>query len=187
MMVGYARVSTHEQDTALQIDALSRAGCGRIFRDEGVSGSIGVRSELTHAIDALRPGDTLVTWRLDRLGRSLSHLISLIAALEKRGVAFRSLSEAIDTRSAGGRLLFHIMGALAEFECRLISERTKAGLAAARSRGRQLGRRRKLSAAQARLAASRLLGGCLLHTLADELSVSPITVRRAVRRIKSAC
>ena len=100
MMVGYARVSTHEQDAALQIDALRRVGCERIFRDEGFSGSIAARPALSQAIEALRPGDTLVTWRLDRLGRSLSHLICLIAGLEKRGVALRSLTEARARRAA---------------------------------------------------------------------------------------
>lgn len=186
MMIGYARVSTHEQDTALQIDALTRAGCCRIFRDDGVSGTKECRPALSKALRALRPGDTLVAWRLDRLGRSLSHLISLIGGLERRGIAFKSLSEAIDTSSAGGRLLFHVMGALAEFERSLISERTKAGLDAARIRGRQLGRRRKLSTAEVRAAAQRLLDGSRLRDLAERLRVSPMTLRRALLRINGA-
>jgi len=184
MMIGYARVSTHEQDTALQIDALIRAGCDRIFRDDGVSGTKEFRPSLTEALEALQPGDTLVAWRLDRLGRSLSHLISLIAKLEHRGIAFRSLSEAIDTTSAGGRLLFHVMGALAEFERSLISERTRAGLAAARRRGRQLGRRRKLTAAQVCFVAAQLANGAPLADLAEALSVSAMTIRRAVMKEK---
>lgn len=184
MMIGYARVSTHEQDTALQIDALTRAGCSRIFRDNGVSGGKGCRPALSEALGVLQPGDTLVAWRLDRLGRSLSHLINLIGCLERRGVAFRSLSEAIDTSSAGGRLLFHVMGALAEFERSLISERTKAGIAAARLRGREPGRRPKLSAAQISLAAARLSTGDVLGRLAAELSVSPMTLRRALMRFR---
>ncbi len=140
MLIGYARVSTDEQSVALQIDALERAGCGRIFCDNGLSGVLRSRPALDEALSHVRAGDTLVTWRLDRLGRSLSHLISLVGDLEKRGIAFKSLSEAIDTSTAGGRLQFHMMGALAEFERSLISERTKAGMAAARIRGIRIGR-----------------------------------------------
>jgi Enterobacteriaceae phage serine recombinase len=184
MLIGYARVSTHEQDTALQIDALTRAGCSHIFRDDGVSGTKEWRPALADALKTLRPGDTLVVWRLDRLGRSLSHLIRLIGDFERRGIAFKSLSEAIETNSAGGRLLFHVMGALAEFERALISERTKAGLAAARLRGRQLGRRRKMTAAQVRFVSERLSDGYLLSKLAEELCVSPMTLRRAMLRLR---
>lgn len=143
MMVGYARVSTDEQRPDLQIDALVKAGCEHVLIDEGVSGSRGSRPALDRALGQLRPGDVLVTWKLDRLGRSLSHLIHVVAALEAKQVAFRSLSEAIDTGTAAGRLLFPVLGALAEFERSLISERTKAGLAAARARGRYPGRPRK--------------------------------------------
>lgn len=142
-MFGYARVSTDEQNPALQFDALKRAGCGRIFT-EYASGARTNRPALEEVLRLLRSGDTLVTWKLDRLGRSLSHLISLVAELDSRGVAFRSLSEAIDTGTASGRLLFHVMGALAEFERALISERTRAGMAAARARGVVLGRPTKL-------------------------------------------
>lgn len=142
-MVGYARVSTDEQRPDLQIDALKKAGCERVLVDEGVPGSRESRPALDQALGQLRPGDVLVTWKLDRLGRSLSHLIHVVTALEAKQVAFRSLSEAIDTGTAAGRLLFHVMGALAEFERSLISERTKAGLAAARARGRYPGRPRK--------------------------------------------
>lgn len=148
MLIGYARVSTDEQSLDLQIDALERAGCERIFRDSGVSGALANRPALDRAIKCLQPGDTLVTWRLDRLGRSLSHLISAVSALEKMGVGFTSVTEAIDTRTASGRLLFHVMGALAEFERSLISERTKAGMAAARARGKVLGRPSKVRSAQ---------------------------------------
>lgn len=140
MLIGYARVSTDEQSVDLQIDALVRAGCERIFQDTGFSGALQSRPALDEALMRARSGDTLVTWRLDRLGRSLSHLISLVTDLEKRGIAFRSLSDAIDTSTASGRLQFHMMGALAEFERSLISERTKAGMAAAKVRGVQLGR-----------------------------------------------
>jgi len=140
MLIGYARVSTEEQSVALQIDALEFAGCGRIYCDDGYSGALKSRPALDEAIAHLKAGDTLVTWRLDRLGRSLSHLISLVGDLNKKGIAFKSLSDAIDTSTPGGRLQFHMLGALAEFERSLISERTKAGMAAARVRGVRLGR-----------------------------------------------
>ncbi|WP_441711623.1 recombinase family protein [Hyphomicrobium sp. 2TAF46] len=146
MLIGYARVSTDDQNLDLQIDALNQARCDRIFCDQGYSGVLRSRPALDDAMLLLTPGDTLVTWKLDRLGRSLSHLISLVAELEVRGVAFRSISDAIDTRTAGGRLQFHMLGALAEFERSLISERTKAGMAAARARGTRLGRPAKLTA-----------------------------------------
>jgi DNA invertase Pin-like site-specific DNA recombinase len=141
MMIGYARVSTAEQNLALQIDALTSAGCTQIYQDR-MSGSVSDRPELSRALQQLRPGDTLVTWKLDRLGRSLIHLLSLMRELQKAKVTFCSLSENIDTGTASGRLLFHVMGALAEFERSLISERTKAGMASAKLRGTRLGRPR---------------------------------------------
>ena len=131
----------NKQDASLQIDALEQAGCERIFRDK-VSGAKTERPGLQEALDFLREGDSLVVWRLDRLGRSLKHLLETVALLEERGVGFRSLQEAIDTTTSDGRLIFHIFGALAEFERNLIRERTLAGLRAARARGRQGGRRR---------------------------------------------
>src|SRR4051812_6294284 len=127
MQIGYARVSTVDQNPALQQDALKAAGCEKIFADE-VSGSVTARRGLDRALAALKPGDTLVVWKLDRLGRSLSHLVNLIAELGARGVSFRSLSDPIDTTNAGGRLVLHIMGALAEFERSVIVERTQAGI-----------------------------------------------------------
>ena len=148
MLIGYARVSTVDQNLALQRDALTAAGCERVFTDEGVSGSDTARRGLDGALAALGPGDTLVVWKLDRLGRSLSHLVSLIAELGARRVNFRSLSDPIDTASSGGRLVMHIMGALAEFERGLIVERTQAGIQAAKKRGVQLGRRPSLAPAQ---------------------------------------
>lgn len=151
MLIGYARVSTLEQDVALQIDELDKAGCERIFRDK-VSGTNAERPGLQEALDFLRVGDSLVVWRLDRLGRSLRHLIDTVSALEERGIGFRSLQEAIDTTTSGGRLIFHIFGALAEFERNLIRERTMAGLRAARARGRMGGRPRKLDAKKTELA-----------------------------------
>ena len=147
MRIGYARVSTIEQSLDLQIDALKRAGCEKIIEDT-VSGKTESRSGLDRVREMLREGDVLVVWRLDRLGRSLKHLIELIAELEKQGVGFQSLQEAIDTTTPGGKLVFHIFGALAEFERNLISDRTKAGLDAARARGRRGGRPKKLDAEQ---------------------------------------
>jgi DNA invertase Pin-like site-specific DNA recombinase len=138
-LLGYARVSTLEQDEALQVDALRSAGCARVFVDK-TSGKLEHRPALDQLVDQLRPGDTLAVWRLDRLGRSLRHLIDTVQELEARAVAFRSLTESIDTSTPGGKLIFHVFGALAEFERDLIRERTMAGLAAARARGRKGGR-----------------------------------------------
>ena len=168
-LTGYVRVSTSDQDASLQIQALTEAGCYRIFTDT-MSGAAQHRPELDKLMDQIRPGDTLVVWRLDRLGRSLRHLIDslnqlqdagigfrslieLVADLEARDIGLRSLNEQIDTTTANGRLMFHMFSALSEFERELIQERTKAGLAAARSRGRQGGRpalltREKLTAAR---------------------------------------
>src|SRR5215203_1762441 len=139
MQIGYARVSTEEQTLNLQRDALTAAGCDRTYADTA-SGAKAERPGLTEALDQCRPGDTLVVWRLDRLGRSLRHLIETVTALEQRGVGFKSLTESIDTTSPGGKLIFHIFGARAEFERDLIRERTRAGLTAARARGRRGGR-----------------------------------------------
>ena len=142
MIVGYARVSTDDQTLALQLDALQAAGCETVFRDT-ISGTKTERPGLSKALEHVRNGDMLVVWRLDRLGRSLSHLIELIQTLEGRGVGFKSLTEQIDTTTSGGKLIFHIFGALAEFERNLIRERTMAGLQAARARGRKGGRPKK--------------------------------------------
>lgn len=139
MLVGYARVSTHDQDPALQLDALEKAGCERVFT-ETASGAQRDRPELKAALDYMRPGDTLVVWRLDRLARSMKQLIETVEGLENREVGFRSITESIDTTTSGGKLVFHIFGALAEFERTIIQERTRAGLAAARARGRTGGR-----------------------------------------------
>jgi DNA invertase Pin-like site-specific DNA recombinase len=137
--LGYARVSTGEQEAALQLDALEQAGCSQVFSDTA-SGALNDRPELARVLDHLREGDTLVVWRLDRLGRSLRHLVDTVTTLADRGVGFRSLQESIDTTTPGGRLVFHVFAALAEFERDLIRERTHAGLAAARARGRRGGR-----------------------------------------------
>ena len=139
MRIGYARVSTSDQNLNLQQDALQAAGCERLFTDV-VSGARVERPGLTEALTECRPGDTLVVWKLDRLGRSLPHLVETVGALATRGVGFHSLQEHIDTTTSGGKLIFHIFASLAEFERDLIRERTNAGLAAARARGRTGGR-----------------------------------------------
>ncbi|MBA3506476.1 MAG: recombinase family protein, partial [Betaproteobacteria bacterium] len=144
MDIGYARVSTGEQTLDLQLDALHAAGCGTVYR-ETASGTKADRPVLEDVLSYLRKGDTLVVWRLDRLGRSLKHLIETVERLEAMGVGFQSVTEAIDTTTSGGKLVFHIFAALAEFERTLIRERTRAGLKAARARGRQGGRPMTLS------------------------------------------
>lgn len=147
--IGYARVSTDDQNLDLQRDALLKAGCGTIY-EEAASGKSADRPELEQCRKALRAGDTLVVWRLDRLGRSLPDLVQIVAELEQRGVGFESLTEKIETDSAAGRLVFHVFAALSEFERNLIRERTQAGLAAARARGRAGGRKPKLDDKQVR-------------------------------------
>jgi DNA invertase Pin-like site-specific DNA recombinase len=139
MLVGYARVSTNEQTLDLQKDALEKIGCTKIFSDV-ISGAKEERKGLDEALEYVREGDSLVVWRLDRLGRSLKHLIETITALNNRKIGFKSITENIDTTTSGGKLVFHIFGALAEFERDIIRERTNAGLSAARSRGRLGGR-----------------------------------------------
>ena len=142
-LIGYARVSTDDQNLHLQRDALERAGCQVIYEDKA-SGKNTERPELEGCLKALRSGDTLVVWRLDRLGRSLGDLVKLVTTLEEKGIEFESLQEKIETTSASGKLVFHVFAALAEFERNLISERTRAGLKAARARGRLGGRKPKL-------------------------------------------
>jgi DNA invertase Pin-like site-specific DNA recombinase len=139
MNVGYARVSTADQTMNLQLDALKKAECNRIFTDT-VSGTKAERKGLAEALDYVREGDSLVVWRLDRLGRSLKDLIERLTELHQRNIGFKSLTENIDTTTSGGKLIFHIFGALAEFERDLIRERTNAGLTAARARGKKGGR-----------------------------------------------
>jgi len=151
MLVGYARVSTHDQNPDLQKDALLKAGCERTFTDIA-SGAQASRNGLNEALDFVREGDTLVVWKLDRLGRSLKHLIELVTTLQTRRIGFRSLQESIDSTTSGGKLIFHVFGALAEFERDLIRERTHAGLTAARARGRHGGRPRSMTEKQVAMA-----------------------------------
>ncbi|HHF7368317.1 TPA: recombinase family protein [Legionella bozemanae] len=151
MLIGYARVSTDDQNLDLQLDALNNVGCNKIFHDQ-VTGSKMLRPGLEAALEFAREGDVFVVWRLDRLSRSLKHLIEMIALLDSRKIGLRSLHESIDTSSSSGKLIFHIFAALAEFERNLIRERTYAGLQAARARGRNGGRPKKLSTDKAKLA-----------------------------------
>jgi DNA invertase Pin-like site-specific DNA recombinase len=182
MDFGYARVSTEDQTLNLQLDALKAAGCRRIFRDVA-SGNKPDRSGLAQALDHLREGDTLVVWRLDRLGRTLKQLIELITTFDERGIGFRSLTEQIDTTSSGGRLVFHIFGALAEFERTLIRERTQAGLAAARARGKTGGRRFKLDARQVEQLRSLYADETNeVDDLCRTFNISPATLYRYVSR-----
>ena len=167
--IGYTRVSTADQDPALQLDALAKAGYARVFQDKA-SGGQADRPGLRAALAFVREGDVLVVWKLDRLGRSLPHLIETVTALETRGVGFRSLTEAIDTTTSGGRLIFHIFGALAQFERDLIRERTRAGLDAAAARGRLGGRKRVVTEERLRRARTLIAQG--------------LTVREAAARVK---
>lgn len=151
MLIGYARVSTDDQNLHLQHDALKNAGCGRIFDDQ-ITGSKIQRPGLEAALEFAREGDVFVVWRLDRLSRSLKHLIEMVALLDSKKIGLKSLQESIDTSSSSGKLIFHIFGALAEFERNLIRERTHAGLQAARARGKNGGRPKKLSSDKVKLA-----------------------------------
>lgn len=184
MRIGYARVSTSDQNIELQLNALKAAGCDRIFTDHGMSGASRLRPGLNRSIDDLKPGDTLVIWRLDRLGRSLSHLIDVVSELGRREIGLYSITEAIDTGSAGGILIFHIMGALAEFERALISERTRAGMSAAKLRGSAIGRPRKLTPSEIEQMADAIEGGDTIKMAARNLGVSRTTLYRALRRRK---
>jgi len=182
MRIGYARVSTDEQNLRLQLDALRAAGCECIYRDDGVSAVARERPGLNLAVKRLKPGDVLVVWKLDRLGRSLAHLIEVITGLRDDGVGFNSLSESIDTTTPGGRLIFHVMGALAEFERELIAERTRAGMSAAKRAGVRLGRPPKLTPAQVEKARTRIDAGEAVVSVARSLVVNQTTLARALNR-----
>src|SRR5690349_18886408 len=186
MLVGYARVSTQDQRPELQLDALAAAGCERIYTEKA-SGAQRDRPELEAALDFVREGDTLVVWRMDRLARSIRQLIETVEELERRKVGLRSLTEAIDTTTSGGRLVFHIFAALAEFERSVIRERTTAGLEAARARGRKGGRPRALGAGD--LAAARALlrdPGITVEEVARRLRVGAATLYRYLPGGRSA-
>lgn len=186
MDIGYARVSTEDQDTALQRDALIAAGCERLF-EETASGARVDRVQLQAAIAFARKGDSIVVWKLDRLARSLSQLIQTVDALETRGIGIRSLTETIDSTSAGGKLIFHIFGALAEFERAVIRERTREGLLAARRRGRVGGRPSSLSPSDITVARTLLADASIPVTeIARRLGVSPATFYRHMPGGRSA-
>lgn len=186
MLVGYARVSTRDQNYELQLDALEAAGCSKIF-EEKLSGAQRDRPELKAALDYVRPGDTLVVWKLDRLARSLKQLIETVETLSEREIGFRSLTESIDTTSSGGRLIFHIFGALAEFERSIIRERTTAGLTAARARGRVGGRPPALSESDICVAQTLLKDGDLtVAEIAERLHVAPSTLYKHLPRPRSS-
>lgn len=179
-LVGYARVSTHDQHLDQQITALKDAGCIRIF-EEKATGTHSDRPQLVSTLDFVREGDVLVVWRLDRLGRSLNHLIATVASLEDQGVGFRSLHENIDTTTSTGRLVFHIFAALAEFERDLIVDRTKAGLEAARARGAKPGRKKALSPDQVTVARQmHASGDYTVDAIAKTLSTSRATIYRSL-------
>lgn len=179
---GYARVSTTEQNMDLQLAALNAAGCARVLTDEGFSGANFSRPGLNEVLRVLRNGDILTVWRLDRLGRSLFELLKLVRDLNERGVEFRSLSESLDTSTSGGRLLLHVLASMAEFERSLISERTRAGMAAARARGSRIGRRPAMTAEQ--LIAARAAIDIDHRSVADvagEYRIHPRTLGRLLR------
>jgi DNA invertase Pin-like site-specific DNA recombinase len=179
MLIGYARVSTNEQNLDMQRDALQKEGCAQIYTD-AVSGTKAHRPGLEDALSHLRTGDTLVVWRLDRLGRSLRHLIDTVTDLQENGIGFKSITESIDTTTSGGKLVFHIFGALAEFEREIIKERTKAGLQAARARGRKGGRRTALTAKQIQIAQGLYAAHTPVKEICQTLGISRATFYRYV-------
>jgi DNA invertase Pin-like site-specific DNA recombinase len=180
MLIGYARVSTHEQTLALQQDALQKAGCTKLFTDTA-SGAQTERQGLAAALSYVRKGDTLVVWRLDRLGRSLPHLIATMTDLLERGSGFKGLTENIDTTTSGGKLIFHIFGALAEFERNLIKGRTQAGLVAARARGKTGGRPKALTAGQLTVARDLYEKRHPIAEICRTLKISKATLYRSIK------
>lgn len=180
-LIGYARVSTNDQNANAQLDALAAAGCLKVFTDTA-KGAIDERPELKRMLDQLRPGDTLVVWKLDRLGRNLRHLIQIVESLGQQGVGFKSLTEGIDSTTPAGRLLFHLLGSIAQFERDLIAERTRAGLQAARARGRKGGRPTVMD--ETKLAVANEMYTSRKHTvseIAKTLGVSRATIYRSLR------
>src|ERR1022692_4925577 len=182
MKYGYARVSTEDQNSGLQLAALKNAGCTTpIFKDDGQSGATTKRPALQRCLKNLKPGDTLIVWKLDRLGRSLRDLITMLDDLKQRGVKFRSLTEHIDTETPTGRAMWQMIGVLAELERSLISERTRAGVKAARARGVKFGRKPKLTALQIDLARKQIERGDDRGKVAESFKVNRTTLYRALR------
>jgi DNA invertase Pin-like site-specific DNA recombinase len=177
MLIGYARVSTQDQNLELQIEALIKIGCERVFEDK-TSGIRAERPGLTKALDMLREGDTLVVWKLDRLGRSVKNLVDFVGNIAKQGIQFRSLTDSIDTSTPSGRFFFHVMASLAEMEQELMVERTRAGLAVARQLGRKGGRKRKMTDSKIKSAKKLLANGIPPRDIAKNLGVSIPTLYR---------
>ena len=177
MLIGYARVSTQDQNLDLQSEALTKAGCEKIFNDK-ISGSRAERPGLTKALEMLREGDTLVVWKLDRLGRSVKNLVDLVGELHQQGIQFKSLTNAIDTGTPSGRFFFHVMASLAEMERELTVERTRAGLEVARQLGRKGGRRRQMTESKIESAKKLLANGVPPRDVAMNLGVSVPTLYR---------
>lgn len=177
MMIGYARVSTQDQNLDLQTEALTRAGCEKIYEDK-ISGVRAERPGLTRALEMLREGDTLVVWKLDRLGRSVKQLVDMVGELHKKGIQFKSLTDAIDTGTPAGRFFFHVMASLAEMERELIIERTRAGLDAAKQLGRKGGRKPKMTSSKIESAKKLLASGIPPRDVAKDLGVSVPTLYR---------
>ncbi len=184
MVIGYARVSTHEQNLSLQLDAFKKAKCGRVFQEHISSGSK-ARPELAAALDVLREGDTFVVWRLDRLGRNMRELDDLVTQFKKQGIRFSSLTEAIDTTTASGKLYFHIIAAFAEYEREGIRERTRAGVEAARARGRKGGRKHKLSPAQRTMVINAYNTQTPIRDICHQFRISHTTIHRILKADKS--
>ncbi|HAT84574.1 MAG TPA: DNA resolvase [Rhizobiales bacterium] len=182
MKIGYVRVSDNDQTENLQLDALKAVGCEVIYGDHGVSGMITKRKGLTELLESLEEGDTLVVWKLDRLGRSTIHLLQLLDDLRKRGIDFQAITQGIDTTTAIGRMVYGQLAVFAEFEREQIKERTKAGMEAAKKRGKHIGRPRKLSVEQIEQARAHLFhGGMTIKDMAECLRVSPTTLNRALK------
>ena len=177
MLIGYARISTQDQNLTLQHDALMQAGCEKIY-DDKISGTRIERTGLNHALEVLRAGDTLVVWKLDRLGRSVKGLVDLVSSLEKKHIHFKSLTDSIDTSTPAGRFFFHVMASLAQMERELIIERTRAGLAAAKRMGRIGGRKRRMTESKVESAKQLLGSGMLPKDVAHNLGVSIPTLYR---------
>lgn len=177
MFIGYARVSTQDQDLSFQKDALSKAGCERIYEDK-LSGAKADRPGLEKALEMLREGDTLVVWKLDRLGRSFKHMIQVADELKDRGIHLRSLTDSLDTSTTSGRFFFNVMASLAEMERELIIERTRAGLEVAKQQGRKGGRKPKMNASKVESARTLLASGKPSRDVAETLGVSQATLYR---------
>jgi len=179
MMIGYARVSTQDQNLDLQTEALTKAGCEKIYEDK-ISGVRAERPGLARALEMLREGDTLVVWKLDRLGRSVKQLVDMVGELHRQGIQFKSLTDAIDTGTPAGRFFFHVMASLAEMERELIMERTRAGLDAAKQLGRKGGRKPKMTSSKIESAKKLLASGIPPRDVAKDLGVSVPTLYRWV-------